>query len=175
MHVFNCVSQMQSFQGNHCYLISLMCHLHSCGARLDVGTHKTKYHNPCACKPRIINPQHACTTRVTVVVSVCVCVQYLTSVCPENAMYSAGNEGGKHVAFSLKPMHCRDRMPPPFILCMHACIHTYITQMHIIMYIRTQIWWNARMPFTHVSHLQLLLHKLAHCQYNRYALTNKPN
>ena len=53
--------------------------------------------------------------------TVCVCLSvksHLTSgasVRPENAVtYSAGNEGQKIVAFSLKPMCFEDRTLPPF-------------------------------------------------------------
>ena len=131
----SCVSQMQSFQGNHCYLISLMCHLHSCGARLDVGTHKTKYHNPCACKPRIINSWHTCATRVTVVVvSVCVCAISHFSLSRKCHILCGQRRGQTCGVFS--ETHALQRSnAPTFHLCMHACI----TQMHIIMYIPTQI------------------------------------
>ena len=70
----------------------------------------------------------------------CVCFKsHLTSgasVCPENAAnYSAANKGKKIVAFSLKLMRFRDRVPPPlegpyirsaiFLLRTHKCIvHT---------------------------------------------------
>ena len=68
----------------------------------------------------LFNPGRACAARVTVV-AVCVFVfvkSHLTSgvsVRPGNAVtYSAGNEGQKIVAFSLKPMRFGDRGLPPF-------------------------------------------------------------
>ena len=57
--------------------------------------------------------------------SVCLSVKsHLTleaSLCPENALtYSAGDEGQKIVAFSLKLLRCRDLALPPLILDGHT-------------------------------------------------------
>ena len=67
----------------------------------------------------VFNPRHACARVTVVVVCACVCVcvcvsvkSHLTSgasVRRENAAtYSAGNEGQKFVAFSLKMFSYRD-------------------------------------------------------------------
>ena len=92
------------------------CHLTQigvCGSEHVCVTHCVEHYNKTII---IINPRCACAAKVTVV-DVCMCKSHLTSgafVRRENAAtYSAGNEGQKIVAFSLKLLRCRDRALPP--------------------------------------------------------------
>ena len=95
--------------------------------------------------------------RVSVVVmSVCVCVSvksHLTSgasVRRENAAtYSAGNEGQKFVAFSLKPLRCRDRAILP--LDGHTFGRPFFLRVTRMRIVHTQVFQDSRWMLQAVS------------------------